>query len=73
MKKRIEILLDKYQERYNECEERFDEDVLSLKIKDNTSERIEWLNRDMTCLNAQLGTYECIIKDLKELLNEISR
>ena len=51
----------------------FDEDVLSLKIKDNTQERMDWLHNDIQSLNAQIGCYECIIKDIKELINEVSR
>ena len=73
MKDKLKAILEKYEERIDECNERFDEDVLSLKIKDNTQERIDWLHNDIQSLNAQIGCYECMIKDMKELLNEASR
>ena len=67
MKKQLEAVLDKYTERKIDCEEHFDEDVLSLKSTDDAN-RINWLNQDIQCLNVQIGVYECIIKDIKELL-----
>lgn len=70
MKKKLNALLEKYQERNSECEERFDEDVLSLKINDNTEQQIEWLNADIQSLNIQLGIYECILRDIKELIKQ---
>jgi hypothetical protein len=70
MKHKLIELLNKYQERNAECEERFDEDVLSLKINDNTEQQIEWLNADIQSLNIQLGIYECILKDIKELIKQ---
>lgn len=70
MKQKLNALLKKYQERNTECEERFDEDVLSLKINDNTEQQIEWLNADIQSLNIQLGIYECILRDIKELIKQ---
>jgi len=70
MKQKLNTLLEKYQERNSECEERFDEDVLSLKINDNTEQQIEWLNADIQSLNIQLGIYECILRDIKELIKQ---
>lgn len=70
MKQKLNALLEKYQERNTECEERFDEDVLSLKVNDNTDQQIEWLNADIQSLNIQLGIYECILKDIKELIKQ---
>lgn len=70
MKQKLNALLEKYQERNTECEERFDEDVLSLKINDNTEQQIEWLNADIQSLNIQLGIYECILRDIKELIKQ---
>ena len=70
MKLKLNALLEKYQERNIECEERFDEDVLSLKINDNTEQQIEWLNADIQSLNIQLGIYECILRDIKELIKQ---
>ena len=66
MKDKLKAILEKYEERIDECNERFDEDVLSLKIKDNTQERMDWLHNDIQSLNAQIGCYECIIKDIKD-------
>ena len=70
MKQKLNALLEKYQERNAECEERFDEDILSLKINDNTEQQIEWLNADIQSLNIQLGIYECILRDIKELIKQ---
>ena len=70
MKQKLNALLEKYQERNTECEERFDEDILSLKINDNTEQQIEWLNADIQSLNIQLGIYECILRDIKELIKQ---
>ena len=70
MKQKLNALLDKYQERNTECEERFDEDVLSLKVNDNIEQQIKWLNADIQSLNIQLGIYECILKDIKELIQQ---
>ena len=70
MKQKLNALLEKYQERNTECEERFDEDILSLKVNDNTEQQIEWLNADIQSLNIQLGIYECILKDIKELIKQ---
>ncbi len=73
MKQKLNELLNKYQERNAECEERFDEDVLSLKINDNTEQQIEWLNADIQSLNIQLGIYECILRDIKELIKQYEK
>lgn len=67
MKQKLKEILDKYTERITECDECFNEDVLSLKSTTD-ADRIDWLNRDMQCLNVQIGAYECIVKDIKELL-----
>jgi hypothetical protein len=63
---KLDTLLEKYEMRKEECEEQFDDDLKELKLKDNSLERISWLNDDMRLINAQIGAYECIIKDLKE-------
>lgn len=67
----IQAILEKYETRKEECEEKFDEDVVSLK-QTTDEDRKKYLTEDMMCLNSQIGTYECIIKDLKEYLDEIS-
>ena len=63
---KLNTLLEKYEIRKEECEEQFDDDLKELKLKNNSVERISWLNDDMRLINAQIGAYECIIKDLKE-------
>ena len=63
---KLNALLEKYEMRKEECEEQFDDDLKELKLKNNSVERISWLNDDMRLINAQIGAYECIIKDLKE-------
>lgn len=72
MKTKLEELLDKYEQRVIECDEQFAEDVASLKTCSDNS-RVEWLNNDIRSLNTQLGVYECIIKDIEELIDEVSR
>lgn len=65
----VQTMLEKYEMRKQECEECFDDNVKELKLNNNLShDRIDWLHDNMKCLNAQIGVYECIIKDLKELL-----
>jgi hypothetical protein len=68
MKKRLENILEKYELRKEECEEQFQDDATELSNYHDSSERIIWLNDDMRLLNAQISAYECIIKDLKEII-----
>ena len=70
---KLNALLEKYEMRKEECEEQFDDDLKELKLKNNSVERISWLNDDIRLVNAQIGVYECIIKDLKEWQNETCR
>lgn len=70
---KLNVLLEKYEMRKEECEEQFDDDLKELKLKNNSVERISWLNEDMRLVNVQIGAYECIIKDLKEWQNETCR
>ena len=71
---KLNTLLEKYEIRKEECEEQFDDDLKELKLNNSSLERISWLNDDMRLINAQIGAYECIIKDLKEWLkNEACR
>lgn len=68
MQKQLENMLEKYELRKEECEEQFNDDTTELIENYNTDERIAWLNEDMRLLNIQISIYECIIKDLKEIL-----
>lgn len=65
---KINDLLEKYEIRKEECEEQFNDDLKEIKLNNNSLERISWLHDDMRLINAQIGVYECIIKDLKEFL-----
>ena len=58
----------KYQARLLECQDIFNLDVKELQDKDITAERREWLKKDMDLLNVQIGAYECIVKDLGEIV-----
>lgn len=61
----IAKLLENYQQRNDECLERYNEDLSSLKQgKGNTT----YLTDDINSLNAQMSVYDCIIKDLKGLI-----
>jgi len=71
MKSQITKLIDKYISRKEDAETQIDEDRISLAEMDN--ENTKWLTEDIFSLETQVSIYECIIKDLKELENEISR
>ena len=64
----IKDIIEKYEKRYEECEEQFASDVSEISDANISQERLAWLNEDMISLNGQLGAYECIIRDLKRLL-----
>ena len=73
----VRQILKKYESRYNEAEAKWEEDYQAIKdIDDKKHEGQEWtdhqrrefLTEDMQSLNAQLGAYECIIKDLRNLI-----
>lgn len=74
MEQKIQKLLNKYQTRYEECDAQWTKDMEEYKTLDSsekndyTRKRISYLNEDMLCLNSQIAAYECIVKDLKELL-----
>lgn len=60
-------LLNKYQERYDECEEQRKLHMQELQTTIN-EERKNWLLEDITSLNVQISAYECIIKDLRGII-----
>lgn len=74
----IKKILDKYEERYKECDEQWHKDMIELECIDEKCaevglewtehERKDFLLNDITSLNAQVSAYECIIKDLKGLV-----
>lgn len=71
MKSQITKLIDKYISRKEDAETQIDEDRISLAEMDTPNTK--WLTEDIFSLETQVSIYECIIKDLKELENEISR
>lgn len=60
-------LMNKYQERFDICDEQWHTDIQELQ-QCQDSERQDWLNNDLTSLNAQMSAYECIIKDLRGIV-----
>jgi len=61
----INELLKKYQERLEECQNKWEEDYNVIKASDELDADVV---DDMNLVNIQIGTYECIVKDLKELV-----
>ncbi len=60
-------LLNKYQDRYVECENKWQDNMEQLK-ECSDQERRSWLLEDIVSLNSQLSAYECIIKDLRGII-----
>ena len=70
----IQQMYDKYNERYLECDFEWHKAYELLKKNDSKNkEREEDLVERINALNVQLSAYECIVKDLKEYINETSR
>lgn len=63
----IKNVLEKYQNRYNECQSQWDDNYNELQ-QTSDSDRRSFLLEGITSLNAQISAYECIIKDLGELI-----
>lgn len=63
----IKNVLEKYQNRYDECQSQWDDNYNELQ-QTSDSDRRSFLLEGITSLNAQISAYECIIKDLKELI-----
>ena len=61
-------LWKKYNERFNECQTQWDKDYVELQNEDIDADRKDFLLTDIVNLNVQLSAYECIVKDLKELI-----
>ena len=64
----VNRLLLKYQNRFNECQAQWDKDYQELKDYNIDADRKDFILTDISNINIQLSTYECIIKDLKELV-----
>ena len=60
-------LLNKYQERYDECEIQRKSHITELQSVTN-EERKNWLCDDIISINIQSSIYECIIKDLRGII-----
>ena len=63
----IKNILEKYQNRYDECLSQWDDNYKELQ-QTSDSDRRSFLLEGITSLNSQLSAYECVIKDLKELI-----
>jgi hypothetical protein len=63
----IKNILEKYQGRYDECQLQWDDNYKELQ-QTSDSDRRSFLLEGIVSLNAQLSAYECVIKDLKELI-----
>ena len=63
----IKNILEKYQGRYDECQAQWDDNYKELQ-QTSDSDRRSFLLEGITSLNAQISAYECVIKDLKELI-----
>lgn len=73
----IQQMYKKYNDRYKECEEEWNKSYNELKKLDESPQkdvkRKSQLSENMFALNMQISAYECIVKDLKEYLDETSR
>lgn len=63
----VKKILDKYENRLKECEERWDNDY-EKHNKETDPTKLSFLVEDMNLVNVQISAYECIVKDLKELV-----
>ena len=64
----INNLLVKYEERYDECQVAWDKAYTELKDTNSDNEEYDAILDELSYLNVELGTYECIVKDLKRLI-----
>lgn len=61
----INEMYEKYNSRLQECIDKWSETLAKVK-ETETNNLIE----ELSALNVQIGIYECIVKDLKEMTNE---
>lgn len=69
---KIEKLLNKYKENYKTTEQQLDDTRNKMANSDYESldeTQKEWLNDDWISCTGQLSVYECIIRDLNNILN----
>lgn len=64
----INKLLLKYQTRFDECQTQWDKDYKEMQDEHINLKRNSFLIDEINSLNTQLSAYECIIKDLKGLV-----
>lgn len=64
----INELLIKYQTRFDKCQAQWEKDCQELKDGVIDANRKDFLLTDISNINIQLSAYECIVKDLKELI-----
>lgn len=73
----IQQMYNKYKSRYEECDQEWNKAYDELKTLDESPQkdvkRKSQLSENMFALNMQISAYECIVKDLKEYLDETSR
>ena len=73
----IQQMYNKYKSRYEECDAEWNKAYDELKTLDESpqkdTKRKSQLSENMFALNMQISAYECIVKDLKEYLDETSR
>lgn len=62
----INKILQKYEQRLKECQDKWDDDY--AKIRQGKGSEDQDLIDDMNLVNVQIGAYECIVKDLKGLV-----
>ena len=69
---KIEKLLNKYKENYKATEQQLDDTRNKMANSDYETldeTQKEWLNDDWNSCTGQLSVYECIIRDLTQILN----
>ena len=69
---KIEKLLNKYKENYEATEQQLDDTRSKMANSDYETldeTQKEWLNDDWNSCTGQLSVYECIIRDLSQILN----
>ena len=63
----VNKILKKYEDRLKECETRWDKDY-EKHNRETDPTKLSFLVEDMNLVNVQISAYECIVKDLKELV-----
>ena len=69
---KIEKLLNKYKENYEATEQQLNDTRTKMANSDYETldeTQKEWLNDDWNSCTGQLSVYECVIRDLSQILN----